>query len=53
MNRTVVLKKVGQASSRLLESGMQVQALLCSPRLAYWPEFERDKDFYRPVKVTH
>ena len=29
---------------------MQTQAPLA--RLAYWSEFERDKDFYMPVKVT-
>ena len=39
MNKTVVSKKVGQASPRLLESVMRIQALLCSPRLAYWSEF--------------
>ena len=53
MNRTVVSNKVGQASPRLLESGMQIQALLSSPRLADWSEFERNKDFYKPAKATH
>jgi len=36
MDRTVVLRKLGQASPRQLEYGMQMQAPLNSPRLAYW-----------------
>jgi len=36
MSITVVLRKLGQASPRQLEYGMQIQAPLNSPRLAYW-----------------
>ena len=36
MSITVVLRKVGQASPRQLEYGMQIQAPLNSPRRAYW-----------------
>jgi len=36
MSITVVLRKLGQASPRQLEYGMQIQAPLNSPRRAYW-----------------
>ena len=36
MSITVVLRKLGQASPRQLEYGMQIQAPLNSPRQAYW-----------------
>jgi len=36
MSITVVLRKLGEASPRQLEYGMQIQAPLSSPRQAYW-----------------
>ena len=36
MSITVVLRKLGHASPRQLEYGMQIQAPLNSPRRAYW-----------------
>ena len=47
------VKKFRQASPRLLTSGVRIKTPLDSARLAYWSEFERDKDFCRSVKVTH
>jgi len=36
MSITVVLRKLGEASPRQLECGMQIQAPLNSSRRAYW-----------------